>query len=138
MVPMTLTHCRCNVVFHHEHGDNELVVMGLYSVKVPEDRRAVAAEFYTRLNWNLSGQCFLMDWSDGEVRVKRDVPLLGELKNEVLAIWCQSVCALMDAFHPALMNVIYRGMSVPQALEQGEAEYLALINAKYCGDREEG
>ena len=138
LAPMNLTHSRCNVIFHHGHGDDELVILGLYPCKVPEDRRAAAAEFYTRLNWNLSGQRFLLDWTDGEVRLRRDVPLLGALDDKALTIWFKSLCALMDGFHPALMNVIYRGMPTVQALEQGEAEFHALLKAADRGKREEG
>ena len=137
VVPMDLTHCRCNLVFQHEAGSDELTVLALHPSKVPADRCLLVAEFLTRLNWNLGGQRFLMDWADGEVRLRRDVTLLGPLTDENLAYWLRSACALLDGFHPALMNVIYRGMSPLQALEQGEAEYQALINSLKVDGQEE-
>jgi hypothetical protein len=54
---------------------------------------------------------------------------------KTLAFWFQSACVLVNCFHPALMNVIYRGMPPVQALEQGEADFEALIKAD---DSDEG
>ena len=56
VVPMTLTHCRCSVVFHHASGADELVVMAMHPAVVPPERRAAVAEFFTRLNWNQIGR----------------------------------------------------------------------------------
>jgi hypothetical protein len=137
IVPMTLTHCRCNLVFHQEPGSDELTLLALHPANVPADRCSAVAEFLTRLNWNLSGQRFLLDWTDGEVRLRRDVHLLAMPAVETIATWFLAVCAVADGFHPALMNVIYRGMPPVQALEQGEAEFQALIKASDRGGREE-
>lgn len=129
IVPMSLTHCRCNLVFHHERGSDELTLLALHPAAVPADHRSAVAEFLTRLNWNLSGQRFLLDWEDG------DVHLLALPTEETLAFWFQSACVLVDGFHPALMNVVYRGMS--PALEQGEADFEALIKTHKSNERDE-
>ena len=127
VVPMTLTHCRCSVVFHHEPGADELVVMAMHSSVVPPERRAAVAEFFTRLNWNLTGNRFLLDWQDGEVRLRRDVDVLAVPNTDQIGGWFYSACLLVDGFFPALMNVVYRGMNPAQALEQGEADYQKLV-----------
>ena len=137
VVPMDLTHCRCNLVFQHEAGSDEMTILALHPSNVPADRRHAVAEFLARLNWNLGGQRFLLDWADGEVRLRRDVSLLGPLKDEKLSYWLRSACVLLDGFHPALMSVVYRGTPPLQALEQGEAEYQVLIkNLKADGQEE--
>lgn len=127
VVPMTLTHCRCSVVFHHEPGADELVVMAMHPTVVPSERRTAVAEFFTRLNWNLTGNRFLLDWQDGEVRLRRDVDVLAVPGTEQIGTWFYSACLLVDGFFPALMNVVYRGMNPVQALEQGEADYQKLV-----------
>lgn len=137
IVPMSLTHCRCNLVFHHEPGSDELTLLALHPADVPADRCSAVAEFLTRLNWNLHGQRFLLDWTDGEVRLRRDVWLLGIPEVKTLAFWFQSACVLVDGFHPALMNVIYRGMPPVQALEQGEADFEALIKTHQADEPDE-
>jgi hypothetical protein len=58
--------------------------------------------------------------------------------DSALARWFHGACVLMDGFHPALLSVIYRGMPPVQALEQGEAEFHALLKAADRGAREEG
>ncbi|MBM3804570.1 MAG: YbjN domain-containing protein [Acidimicrobiia bacterium] len=138
VVLITLTHCRCSVMFHHEHGSDELTLWALHPANVPADRRFAVAEFLMRLNWNLHrGQRFLLDWGDGEVRLRRYVPLQGLPEVKTVAIWFLSVYVLINSFHPALMNVIYRGMPPVQALEQGEADFEALIKTHKDNDRNE-
>ena len=129
VVPMSLTHCRCNLVFHHERGSDELTLLAMHPSMVPVDRRSAVAEFLMRLNWNLSGQRFLLDWDDGEMRLRRDVDVLALPGVAAIALWFQSACVLVDGFHPALMNVVYRGMPPAQALEQGEADFEKLIGS---------
>ena len=43
---------------------------------------------------------------------------------------------LVDGYFPALMNVIYRGTSPVQAVEQGEAEYAAVTSKGQAEERE--
>jgi len=127
IVPMSLTHCRCNVMFHHDRDTSILVVMGAVPVTVPSERRGAVAEFLTRLNWNLTGNRFLMDFNDGDVRVRRDVDVPEAPGRELIAGCFYSTCLALDGFFPSLMNVIFRGMSPVQALEQGEADYAKLM-----------
>ena len=130
VVPMTLTHCRCSVAFNHAPGADELVITALHPIIVPPERRAVVAEFITRLNWNLTGNRFLMDWQDGEVRLQRDVDVLTVTGTDQMGRWFYSACLLLDGFFPALMNVVYRGRNPVQAIEQGEADYNKLVERK--------
>ena len=127
IVPMSLTHCRCNVIFHHDRDTSILVVMGAVPVTVPSERRGAVAEFLTRLNGNLTGTRFLMDFNDGDVRVRRDVDVSDAPNRELIAGCFYSTCLALDGFFPSLMNVIFRGMSPVQALEQGEADYAKLM-----------
>ena len=127
IVPMTLTHCRCSMVFHHDRETEMLVVMGMVPITVPPDRRAAVAEFLTRLNWNLTGNRFLMDFNDGDVRVRRDVDMVALPNDELLGGWFYSACLALDGFFPALANVVFRGTNPVQALEQGEADYAKIV-----------
>lgn len=71
------------------------------------------------------------------MRLRRDVWLLELPEVKTVAFWFQSACVLIDGFHPALMNVIYRGMPPVQALEQGEADFEALIKTHEDNERDE-
>jgi hypothetical protein len=134
-VSMRFTHCSCNLVFRHDPGSDQLALIAFLPSNVPANRRAAVAEFLTRLNWNLTGHLYLMDWKDGEVRLRQDMPLyLPALPSKkAIAFWFHSACVMADGFYPALMNVIYRGMPPVQALEQGEADYREVLK-NHCGD----
>ena len=129
VVPMGLKHCQSNIVFQHEDGDDDLVVKALHPTNIPTDRCSLVAEFLTRLNWNLSGHHFVLDWSDGEVQLRRDVALIGALDDNMISFWFQTACIILDGYHPSLMNVVYRGMPPLQAVEQGEADLAAVVNS---------
>ena len=131
IVPMALTHCRCDVVIHHDRDTKMLALMGLVPITVPSERRAAVAEFLTRLNWNLTGNHFLMDFNDGDVRVRRDVDGTHPPDLELLlGNWFYSLCLALDGFFPALMSVVSRGANPVQALEQGEADYMAVVDGR--------
>lgn len=136
VVIMSLRHCRCHIVFLHEPDGEYLTLQALHPTAVPPERRPAVAEFITRLNWNLSDCRFLMDWSDGEVRLRQDILVKQPPALEDLELWFASTCVLLDGFYPALMNVVYRGMLPVQALEQGEADFAALVRSHKRKDGE--
>lgn len=68
---------------------------------------------------------------------RRDVHLLAIPEVDTLAFWFHSACVLADGFHPALMNVVYRGMPPAQALEQGEADFEALLKTHKASESDE-
>ena len=127
---VTLKHLRVHLFFCADPDEQRLSIMGRHSVLVPVDRRAALAEFITRLNWNLSGARFLMDYGDGEVCCRVDLEAGGAaLDDATLGKAILRCCHLTDGFFPALMSVIYRGTAVVQAIEQGEAEFKVVVGA---------
>jgi hypothetical protein len=127
---VTLKHLRVHLFFCADTDEQRLTIMGRHSVLVPEDRRAAVAEFITRVNWQLSGARFLLDYEDGEVGCRIDLEAGGAaLEDATLGKAILRCCHLTDGFFPALMSVIYRGTPVVQAIEQGEAEFNAIVKA---------
>lgn len=127
---VTLKHLRMHLFFCADPDEQRLTIMGRHSVLVPVDRRAAVAEFITRLNWNLSGVRFLMDYGDGEVCCRVDLTAGGtNLDDATLGQAILRCCHLTDGFFPALMSVLYRGTPAVQAIEQGEAEFKVVVSA---------
>ena len=127
---VTLKNLRVHLFFCADAEEQRLSILGRHSVLVPLERRTVVAEFITRLNWNLSGARFLMDYEDGEVCCRIDLEAVGAgLDDATLGKAILRCCHLTDGFFPALMSVIYRGTPVVQAIEQGEAEFKVVAGA---------
>lgn len=127
VVHMTLKHLRLAVSFLTPEGNDHLRIEALLPVPVPADRRAAVAEFLTRVNWNMNLGRFVMDFTDGELRLRQELDSRDDTvdvkRAEVSLLRC---CHMVDAFFPALMGVIFRETPPEEALAQGEKELEAL------------
>lgn len=125
---MGLTHLTLTIFWQVEP---DLGVLRLYArlpVNIPRARRAVVAEFLSRLTANLHLGYFGLDFNDGEPFFRMDADVNAtDLRDEVLGRWLSLACTMVDGFFPALMSVAYANMKPQPALEQGEAAYEALL-----------
>ena len=84
-------------------------------MKVPPEKRRLAAEYLTRANYGLPVGNFEMDFDDGEVRCKTSVDVEGgKLTSTMIRNLTYCNCALMDRYLPGLMKVVY-GNTTPEA-----------------------
>ncbi len=136
-VQVTLTHLVATLVFQADMDPPLLSVSARVPVLVPAERRAAVAEFFMRINQGLRVGRFRMDYQDGEAccRLEVDADLTG-LTDERISRYVLLAMRLVDGYFPALMNVIYRGTSPVQAVEQGEAEFAAVTKKGQEEERE--
>jgi hypothetical protein len=87
------------------------------AAKVPENKRAAAAEFITRANYGMVLGNFEMDYADGEVRYKTSA-YLEEVTptRDFFHTLVYTNLLVVDKYLPGMMSVIYAGMSAEQAI----------------------
>lgn len=109
----------------HAPPDAELVTMALtLPARVPADRHAATGQLLHRINQNLRGGAFVLDYDSDQVSVIVHFILdPGQLLTLGLVdrgLTCASLA--VDSFFPSVMKVAFSGASPGHALEQGEAE----------------
>jgi hypothetical protein len=97
--------------------DDAVLMLSLFPQKCPAHRRAPCAELLTRINFGMMMGCFEMDYDSGRIHFKTTVPFVrGDLNSATLDSVVMLNLARMDRFLPAIMSVIYAGISPTQAL----------------------
>jgi len=92
-------------------------------VKVPKDKRLVIAELLTRANYGLPLGNLEMDFEDGEVRYQTGIAVEGDrLTPALIKRLVHSNMYLIDLFFPAILKVIYGGVSPEKAVKEIEEE----------------
>ena len=91
-------------------------------MRVAEDKRQEAAEFFARANYNLHDGNFELDMNDGEVRYKTCL-YLGEndrASDEMLGRMTYVGFGMVEQYAPALFAVLYAGKTVRDAIADAE------------------
>ena len=105
--------------------DIAVIILSRFPVNCPEAKRNACAELFTRINFGSPTVCFEMDFKDGEIFCKSSVPYDKELPPaELLDKLFSFNLSAMDRHLPAIMQVIYAGISPAKALadlEKAEA-----------------
>jgi hypothetical protein len=97
--------------------DDALLILSLFPQRCPAHRRAPCAELLTRINLGMMMGCFEMDYDSGRIHFKTTLPFArGDLNSATLDSVVMLNLARMDWFLPAIMSVIYAGISPAQAL----------------------
>jgi hypothetical protein len=97
--------------------DDAVLMLSLFPQKCPANRRAPCAELLTRINFGMMMGCFEMDFESGKIHFKATLPFArGNLNAALLENVVMVNLARMDRFLPAIMSVIYAGISPTQAL----------------------
>jgi hypothetical protein len=75
-------------------------------VKVTAQRRAAAAEYLMRANWDLNFGNFQMDWEDGEVSFRTSIPASASgVSIKAMTDLFYGPCMMMDHYLPGLLAV---------------------------------
>ncbi len=97
--------------------DDAVLMLSLFPQRCPAHRRAPCAELLTRINFGMMMGCFEMDYDSGRIHFKTTLPFArGDLNVALLDSVVMLNLARMDRFLPAIMSVIYAGISPAQAL----------------------
>jgi hypothetical protein len=104
--------------------DVAVLILSRFPVNCPVARRPACAELFTRINFGQPAFSFEMDFTDGEIFCKSSVPYDQELPPvELLDKLFSFNLSAMDRYLPAIMSVIYAGLSPAKAwADQEKAE----------------
>ena len=87
------------------------------NVRAIEASRTSVAELLTRVNYGMVLGSFEMDFGDGEIRCKTSAPLSDvAAARELFHTLVYTNLLATDRYLPAVMSVIYAGMSPEQAI----------------------
>jgi hypothetical protein len=108
-----------NCVITAEDDTPMLRICAIVPVRVPEYRRAAAAEFINRANWRLVGCRFELNHDDGKVVCESDRFIgEGEIEEESLVWMIDCAFEATDHFLPALMRVIGSDIAPARAMAE--------------------
>jgi hypothetical protein len=97
--------------------DDAVLILSLFPQTCPAHSRAPCAELLTRINFGMMMGCFEMDYDSGKIHFKSTLPFMqGDLNAALLENMVILNVTRMDRFLPAIMSVIYAGISPAQAL----------------------
>ena len=110
---------RCYAEAHEEY--NRFRFFSVLQVFVPEEKRAVMAEFLTRANYGLPIGAFEMDYRDGEIRFRTSTDLT-ELRPTKIHIQNTVFPNLMmvDLYYQGIMSIVYSDTTPAQAIAEIE------------------
>jgi hypothetical protein len=121
-VAMNLRHLRVLIAIGVPEKSRMVQVEAFLPVRIPEGRRPAALDFLSRGNWSMRSGRFVIDLDDGEVRLRQEIEHEDELltlsRVDDRMLLC---CITLDAFFPALMEVVFGNRCPKEALEQAEA-----------------
>ncbi|MFN6464898.1 MAG: YbjN domain-containing protein [Nostoc sp. DedVER02] len=113
---------RWNCYAKAREENKQFVFYSLCPITVPESKRQAVAEFLTRANYGLMIGNFELDFSDGEIRYKTSIDIVGDrltftlIKNLVYAN-----VTMMDEYLPGIIFVINGDVSPEEAINKIES-----------------
>ena len=94
------------------------VCFAVLPIRVPEDRRLEVAEVIARINYRLRLGNFDIDFADGEVRYRAGCDVEGgKLTQHMVLTVFGNVCASVDRYGPAVLQVLFGGVSPAEAAD---------------------
>jgi|GEM_PF-517423 len=110
--------------------DGGLTMEASLPFSVPADRRPTVAEFMMRMNWKLKRLTFLVDFDDGEIRLRHASGLSeGPVDVEEAEYGLRICCRMLEIFLPALVAVTLQDKSAEESVALAEKEFEAALNA---------
>ena len=127
---ITLERLEVRFRFQLEGNDGGLTMEASLPFCVPVDRRPTVAEFMMRMNWKLKRLMFLIDFDDGEIRLRHHSGLReGPVDVEEAETGLRICCRMLNIFVPALVAVTFQDKSAEESVALAEEEFKAALNA---------
>lgn len=118
-----------NIAIMASEDSTRIEVHVLHDLIVPEAKRAVAADFVTRLNWLLGTVKYDLDMDDGELRVTCVVEFEDAIPTSaMIEDMVSAPAAVADLVYPVLVKVLFAEVPSKEAF----SEVVALM--EMCGD----
>ena len=105
--------------------DERFTTLTAFPIKIPKGKREQAAEFIARANYGMILGCFEMNPEDGQLQFK-DTCLCGEtqLDPKIIERHIDVGFRMCDLYGPALLEMLYGGLSPREAVEKAEKDIL--------------
>jgi hypothetical protein len=115
-LPLTCAKSVIRLLVSAREKEQQVIVYAMLAQLVPPDRRAAAAEFLARVNFNICVGAFDIHFEEGGVRFRVGIDVEGGVLTEKMVenLFDMSAYAA-DAHHEGLMRVVYGGAD-PKAL----------------------
>ena len=103
--------------------DERFTTLTAFPIKIPEGKRRQAAEFIARANYGMILGCFEMNPEDGQLQFK-DTCLCGDtlMDPKIIERHIDVGFRMCDRYGPALLEMLYGGLSPREAVEKAEAD----------------
>ena len=109
--------------------EDRLVIVVKQATNIPEDRRSAVAELACRINWMVKYGQFELDFDDGELRYRLEIPTDEQgVSVPVMRHAFFAPLSYMHSFFPAIMAVTFGGMTAKQALALHDAGKVDIAN----------
>lgn len=108
--------------FDIKEDKNLLIIYSFSSIKIPEHKRLLIAEYLTRANYGIMTGNFEMDFRDGEVRYKASVHFADStLSDAMIENLLEKSLSTLDTYFPGLMRVTYSNESAASVIMEIES-----------------
>ncbi|MEH2439320.1 YbjN domain-containing protein [Nostoc sp.] len=112
---------RWNCYAKAREENKQFVFYSLCPITVPENRKQAVAEFLTRANYGLMIGNFELDFSDGEIRYKTSIDIVGDrLSFALIKNLVYTNVTMMDEYLPGIIFVIDGDASPKEAITKIE------------------
>ncbi|MEH2097465.1 YbjN domain-containing protein [Nostoc sp.] len=112
---------RWNCYAKAREENKQFVFYSLCPITVPENRKQAVAEFLTRANYGLMIGNFELDFSDGEIRYKTSIDIVGDrLSFALIENLVYTNVTMMDEYLPGITFVIDGDASPKEAITKIE------------------
>jgi hypothetical protein len=102
--------------------DKQLIILTIWPVSIPDNKRKQIAEFITRINYNLILGAFVLDFDDGELRYKCNFVYDNTLpqSEDVFIRNLFTSFLMMDRYLPGIISIVYANIEPKIAFNQIE------------------
>ena len=107
------------VAFDIKEDRDLFIIYVISNNNFPKDCRVQLAKYLTYCNYAMTLGCFEMDMSDGEIRYKNSVNVVGSrLSKKMVEEMLQVSLVVMDRYYGGMMKVAYGGADPKTVYDQ--------------------
>lgn len=104
-----------------KEDSNIFIFYTTISIRIPENKRLIACELLTRINYGIIIGNFEMDIDDGEIRYKTSIDYEGStLINEFIDTTISANLSIVDNYFYAIVEIITSDLSPKEILDKYE------------------